>query len=276
VAKDYFAEIGEKFGIANMTVHKDAAMFPMLSEKEMRTLADDIKAHGLQEPVTIKGSELWDGRNRLMACHLAGVKPDFKEPPKGTTARDFIISANINRRHLSPAQKREMVELLVKAAPEKSDRQIAKTAKVSHHTVAKARKKEEGRGHIAHAVKRTDSAGRKQPATKPATKKPYKNVANELLPRPNGSAEINPEERSKQNVAIAAAEDIGKSRSPNDAVAQFRVACVSWFGKMNPDQKQEAIAFFIEFTKPLTAQAAVHRTLGGKSFVALLARWGMQ
>ena len=57
---------------------------------------------------------------------------------------------------------------MLKASPEKSDRSIAKVAKVSHHTVAKARKQSESRGHIAHVAKRTDSKGRKQPATKPA------------------------------------------------------------------------------------------------------------
>jgi hypothetical protein len=78
-----------------------------------------------------------------------------------------VVSLNAHRRHLTAEQKRGVISTLLKATPEKSDRQIADTAKVSHHTVAAVRAEQEGRGQIAHVDMRTDTKGRQQPASKP-------------------------------------------------------------------------------------------------------------
>jgi hypothetical protein len=44
-----------------------------------------------------------DGRNRLAACKLAGVKPTFETRPGDPTA--FILSQNIKRRHMTAGQR---------------------------------------------------------------------------------------------------------------------------------------------------------------------------
>ena len=94
-----------------MTVHPAADMFPMLSDAEMSELVRDIKARGLIEPIVACGKEIWDGRNRLIACTEAKVRPVFNYAiPRGITAHDYIISANIRRRHLTPAQKRDLIQ----------------------------------------------------------------------------------------------------------------------------------------------------------------------
>jgi hypothetical protein len=79
----------------------------------------------------------------------------------------YVISANIHRRHLTAEQRRDLIAKLIKAAPEKSDRQIAETVRASHHTVGAVRAEMEGRGQIAHVEIRTDSKGRPQPARRP-------------------------------------------------------------------------------------------------------------
>ena len=43
----------------------------------------------------------------------ARVEPVFKEPPPGVTAREFIISANIHRRHLTPVERINLVDKLL-------------------------------------------------------------------------------------------------------------------------------------------------------------------
>jgi hypothetical protein len=78
----------------------------------------------------------------------------------------YVISMNIYRRHLTAEQKRDLIAKLIAAQPDKSDRQIAKQAKVDHHKVGKVRKQEEDVGKIPHVKKRTDTKGRKQPARK--------------------------------------------------------------------------------------------------------------
>jgi hypothetical protein len=50
---------------------------------------------------------------------------------------------------------------LIKAQPEKSDRQIAEQAEVDHKTVAAARQEKEARGEIPHVEVRSDTKGRK-------------------------------------------------------------------------------------------------------------------
>ena len=90
-----------------------------------------------------------------------------------TSSRDsipyaFVISANIHRRHLTAEQKRELIAKLIKATPEKSDRQIAETVKASPTTVGTVRAKMEAKGEVSKLDTRTDAKGVKQPATKPA------------------------------------------------------------------------------------------------------------
>jgi hypothetical protein len=172
-----------------LPVHPAAEMFPMMSEAELRDLGKDIKKNGLKYPI-IKwtGSDgkqyLLDGRNRLDAMELVGIqtvdddgdlalnasccrsgfKGSYEYPIRDPY--EFVISANIHRRHLTSEQRRELIGKLLKEDPSKSDRAIAKIVKADKNTVAKVRKEKEGRGEIHHVAKRTDTKGRKQPARK--------------------------------------------------------------------------------------------------------------
>lgn len=92
------------------TVHPAADAFPMMSDAELEELAADIAANGLRHPLvfTHDGAMLIDGRNRLRACQIAGVEiADERLPEDWTDAQiiDFIVSANVKRRHLTPSQK---------------------------------------------------------------------------------------------------------------------------------------------------------------------------
>jgi hypothetical protein len=48
---------------------------------------------------------LIDGRNRFAACNLAGVEPDFETLPDGIDPVAYILSSNINRRHMNKGQQ---------------------------------------------------------------------------------------------------------------------------------------------------------------------------
>jgi len=87
-----------------MNIHPVAEFFPLLPKDELRELADDIKANGLQHPIVIQGDTLLDGRNRLAACNMREVPPAFTEY-RGDSPVAFIIGANLRRRHLSMGQK---------------------------------------------------------------------------------------------------------------------------------------------------------------------------
>lgn len=92
-----------------MKAHEFADVFPMLSDAELKELADDIKAHGLRHPILTFEGKILDGRNRFAACERAGVEPDF-ETFYGTRdeALHCVVSENLVRRHLDTSQ-REMV-----------------------------------------------------------------------------------------------------------------------------------------------------------------------
>lgn len=80
---------------------------------------------------------------------------------------EYVLSANIHRRHLTADQKRELIAKLLKATPQKSNRQIAETVKTSHHTVEDVRVDLQATGQIAQLSKTIGKDGKAR-TTKPA------------------------------------------------------------------------------------------------------------
>lgn len=77
-----------------------------MSTQDLQSLADDIRRHGLREPIVIHDRQILDGRCRIRACRLAGVKPKFiRWVPKGQTPLEWVLSTNLHRRHLSDDQR---------------------------------------------------------------------------------------------------------------------------------------------------------------------------
>jgi hypothetical protein len=130
-------------------VHPCADVFPMMTDEEIAALAEDIKAHGLQQRVVLwqapQASKVrakpaayfvLDGRNRLEALVRLGVEIPSPDDPRGwvnlpcdlsgcvfEVANDrrhwhapevqdpaqFVIGANIRRRHLTKEQQAELI-----------------------------------------------------------------------------------------------------------------------------------------------------------------------
>ena len=83
--------------------HEFANYFPMISDDELNELAEDIRKHGLIEPITLLENKIIDGRNRYKAAKQARVvlkNYQFKQLGD-RNAEAFVISANIHRRHLT-------------------------------------------------------------------------------------------------------------------------------------------------------------------------------
>ena len=85
-------------------IHPLADIYPMLSEPDLRRLAEDIKANGLHVPPTLdREGRLIAGRNRVAACLMVNVEPDF-EVYEGDVA-DSVLAENDLRRHQSSGQR---------------------------------------------------------------------------------------------------------------------------------------------------------------------------
>jgi hypothetical protein len=157
--------------------HPLADLFPLMEGAEFDALVADIKTNALRTKITLYEGKILDGRNRYRAMLAAGHTPlsghfyKYKSVAPGDTPLDYVIRANLHRRHLTAEQRRDVIAKLLKEQPEKSNRQIAKVAKVDHHKVGKVRKEEEDVGKIPHVDKLTDTKGRKQPARKLSEKK---------------------------------------------------------------------------------------------------------
>ena len=172
-------------------VHPAADVFPMQSNEELDGLAADIKANGLKEPIILWvhpkdwkmstrvrdghiqecDSYLLDGRNRMEAMQRAGIEVTdcmcrivAVEDPAA-----FVISANIDRRHLTKEQRADLIvkacaaavvgptAVIVRQDGEKRKRgrptkeakakaaEIAKGLDISERTVERAFAKHEGR-----------------------------------------------------------------------------------------------------------------------------------
>jgi hypothetical protein len=135
-----------------LPVHAAADMFPMMPDTELAILREDIRTHGLNEPIVMFEGQILDGRNRYRACVEAGVTPTFRiavqSPETANLARPlikdpvaYVVSANIHRRHLTAEQKRDLIAKLLKSDPDKSDRAIAATVRVDQRRSAQCGRK---------------------------------------------------------------------------------------------------------------------------------------
>jgi ParB-like chromosome segregation protein Spo0J len=87
--------------------HEACLLFQEMAGAELDELAQDIRDNGLREAIWTHDGKIIDGRNRLNACEIAGVKPTFREwKGKGSLVK-FVYSLNYHRRHLNltPSQK---------------------------------------------------------------------------------------------------------------------------------------------------------------------------
>jgi ParB-like chromosome segregation protein Spo0J len=93
--------------------HPICLVIPPADEDELQDLTDDIRAHGLIDPIVLFEGMILDGRNRAAACRRAGVAPRYVQFGGGREdALILVISHNLKRRHLT---KQGVADALVAA-----------------------------------------------------------------------------------------------------------------------------------------------------------------
>ena len=106
--------------------HPVAELFPLMTEDQIKELAENIKSNGLKNSIVLLDNKILDGRNRYRACQLVDVDPKTTEY-KGKDPLSDVISWNLHRRHLNESQRAVVAAKLAnmkEGAPIKNTAQI--------------------------------------------------------------------------------------------------------------------------------------------------------
>lgn len=142
-------------------------LLPPLSPEDYAALEADIIARGVLVPVEYdEAGSILDGHHRVQICESLGlvdwprfVRKGLSEDEKRAHAR----ALNLSRRHLTSAQKREIIEAQLKETPSISSRAIAARFGVHHSTVSSVRARLEGTGEISQLEKTEGRDGKMRP-----------------------------------------------------------------------------------------------------------------
>jgi hypothetical protein len=159
---------------------------PPLSGDEYAALEQSIKDHGIQVPILVDTEGVViDGHHRKKIADDLGVHCPRKVlyDATDTEKRTLALSLNLDRRHLSREQRRDLIAASLKADPQLSNREHARRTGASDHTVADIRDDLEEGAQITHLDKRDNPQGRPQPATKTP-----KTIPPAPAPKPSGSS----------------------------------------------------------------------------------------
>lgn len=145
---------------------------PPLSMDEYADLEASILANGIQVPILIdEHGVVIDGHHRKAIAEHHGLHLPSETRHMLTEAQKHALSIELNiaRRQLNRDQKRAIVEAALKAQPEKSNREHAKTLGVDDKTVGSARARLESTAEIPQFDKTVGADGKERPATRPPT-----------------------------------------------------------------------------------------------------------
>jgi len=90
-----------------MEYHECADIFPLMDDESLEKLSKDIKINGQLEAIVLYEGKILDGRNRYLACKKANIEPKYSIMNYNIDPVDFVVSKNLVRRQLTPAQKAE-------------------------------------------------------------------------------------------------------------------------------------------------------------------------
>jgi site-specific DNA-methyltransferase (adenine-specific) len=142
-------------------------LLPPLSPAEYQDLKESIRRDGVLVPSIVDAEgNIVDGDHRERACKELGIFCPREVREFGSEAEkvELALRLNVNRRHLSRAQRRELIAACLKANPRINDRHVADIVKVSKNTVAAERRRLERTGQVDHLEHRLGRDGKLRPA----------------------------------------------------------------------------------------------------------------
>jgi ParB-like chromosome segregation protein Spo0J len=146
---------------------------PPLSEEEYESLKTDIAEHGVRVPVVLDAEGvLIDGHHRVQAWNeLREEGYEVADYPREVRSdlttdaekADLALRLNMQRRHLSQSQKRDLIRAKLKASPEWANHRIASLLGVDDGTVSSLRIHMETGSEIPNLKKLIGADGKEYP-----------------------------------------------------------------------------------------------------------------
>jgi protein gp37 len=107
----------------SLQYHEFCLAFPEMPSDRYEELKKDILGLGLRRAIILYEGKILDGRHRHRACLEGGVDPHFEEFTGPGSAYDFVISENLKRRDLTPAQhldvRTKLIDIMRRRAKER-------------------------------------------------------------------------------------------------------------------------------------------------------------
>jgi hypothetical protein len=103
--------------MSDLQFHPAANEFPLLDDKRLAELSENIRQNGQRETIKLFSGQIVDGRNRFRACLLGNIEPQFETLDPATDPWSYVWSLNGERRDLTADQR----YLIWKSCHEKSE-----------------------------------------------------------------------------------------------------------------------------------------------------------
>lgn len=260
-----------------MQIHPVAQLFPMLSGTGMDELVDSIKSQGLLNPCVKQGDVLLDGRNRMEACRIAGIEPQFIEYD-GDSPVAFIIGVNLHRRQLDKGQKIALaLEIEPYFAEEARKRMLAGVKSDPEENVPQGNsRKPQARDQAAAAVGVSGKLVSAAKAIKEADPERFEKVKQGTLTVAKAKKEIKAEQ-DKRDLAEAQAHINDEKRKSIESVCDLRVcSCADLFRSgikpdaviTDPPYPQEFLPLFTELAEGCSATGVpLVAVMSGQSYL---------
>ena len=145
------------------------ALVPRPTEDEYRLLKEDIQANGINVPLVVNSAYvLLDGYTRMQVAEELDIREltvKVESPRDELAEREYVIRANLSRRHLTGAQKDKLGLALLGIERERAAARLNEAASIGGKTAGRSRPKPHdspsptlGEGYTGKAVEKAAKA----------------------------------------------------------------------------------------------------------------------
>ena len=98
---------------ADLERHPLSAVWGDMPDAEFEALVEDVRIHGVRQPIALYEGKVVDGWHRIQAAIRAGLHDvetfKIEDSPEGDDPAGFVIAANAFRRHLTPGDRARII-----------------------------------------------------------------------------------------------------------------------------------------------------------------------